>query len=307
MDQAQSLREQMLRLAGQQQQQQQLQPHVRVSSSTKSARVITITSGKGGVGKSNFSLNFALALKEVGKKAVILDLDLSTANINILMGFQNRHSLVDVLYRRKNIMEVIEKGIHGIEYISGGLNLQELADLDQQRLMFFWSQIQELQVYADYILLDTGAGISKELVDFIMASDETILVTTPEPTSVADAYSLLKTVMQFSSHEPPSFRLVVNRAKSYHEAVDTSRAIKNAAKNFLKLNVNTLGLIMEDPHVGQSVRQQTPFLILYPKCEAAKSIKQIVYSFLPESQSSTVVPVKGIRGFFEKILSIGRS
>jgi flagellar biosynthesis protein FlhG len=293
MDQAQSLREYMHRFNVQQQKKH-------------SSRVITITSGKGGVGKSNFTLNFALGLKAVGKKVVVLDLDLSTANINILMGITPRYSLVDVLYQKKNIWDVLEKGTQGIEYISGGIDVQDLLSLNQEALSFFWSQIQELQTYADFIFLDTGAGISKELVDFILASDETILVTTPEPTSIADSYAVLKTVRHFTN-QSPKFRLVVNRAQTYREAAETSKSLQNTCNKFLKLELKTMGCLMEDVHVRQSVRSQTPFFIAYPNCVASKNIKQIVYSYLPDMDKNSSVSTKGIRGFFEKILSIGKT
>lgn len=293
MDQAQSLREYMDRFNDQQQKKHD-------------SRVITITSGKGGVGKSNFTLNFALGLQAVGKKVVVLDLDLSTANINILMGITPRYSLVDVLYKQKYIWDVIEKGLEGIEYISGGFDIQDLVKLDEKTLVFFWSQIQELQSYADFILLDTGAGISKELVDFILASDETIMVTTPEPTSIADSYAVMKTVHQYTK-QSPKFLLVVNRAQSYREAVETSRAMKNACSNFLKIKLKTLGFVMEDAHVWKAVRSQTPFFITYPNCEASKSIKQIVNSYLPDLHETSHVSSKGIRGFFERMLSVGKS
>jgi flagellar biosynthesis protein FlhG len=291
MDQASSLREYMHRFNQEKQ---------------KSARVITITSGKGGVGKSNFTLNFALGLKEMGKKVVVLDLDLSTANINILMGISARFSLQDVLHQRKHLKEIIEVGTEGIEYINGGLEIDDLLKFDQQKMSFFWNQIQELQAYADFILLDTGAGISKELVDFIVASDETILVTTSEPTAMADSYAVLKTV-QRNSVEMPKFRLVVNRVQSYREGVETSKALQFACQSFLKVNLKTLGYLFEDAHVRQSVKIQTPFLISYPHCQASKGIKQIVYTYLPEIKKSSTMPTAGIRGFFEKILALGKS
>jgi flagellar biosynthesis protein FlhG len=293
MDQAQTLRDYMHRFHDQQEQK-------------PLSRIITITSGKGGVGKSNFSLNFALALKEFGKKVVILDLDLSTANINILMGIRPRYSLADVLYQRKSIWDVIEQGTFGIEYIAGGLEMEDLSKIDQTMVLLFLSQLQELQTYADFILLDTGAGISKELVDFILASDETILVTTPEPTSIADSYAVMKTVLRYT-RQNPTFFLVVNRARSYLEAVETSRAMKNASSKFLKMPLKTLGFLMEDEHIYKSVKSQMPFLIAYPKCSASKSIKEIAYSYLPDVNRTSSVSTKGLHGFFEKILSLGKS
>jgi flagellar biosynthesis protein FlhG len=269
-----------------------------------SSRVVTITSGKGGVGKSNFTLNFAIGLKKAGKKVIILDLDLSTANINILMGISPKFSLVDILYRGKKIWDVLEKGAHGIEYISGGFDVSDLLKVDEKTMEYFWKQIQELQTYADYILLDTGAGVSKELMEFILASDETIMITTPEPTSIADSYAILKNVYLYKQ-EIPNFSLVINRAQSFREVVETSRALKNASTKFLGMDLKLLGYIMEDTHVRQSVISQTPFMILYPNCPASKNIKELVLSYIPESGETTQETTKGIRGFFEKIMLVG--
>lgn len=294
MDQAQSLRDYMHRMNDSQ-------------PPKPASRVITITSGKGGVGKSNFTINFALGLKKAGKKVVVLDLDLSTANINILMGLTPRYRLIDILYKQIDIWDVIEKGTEGIEYISGGLEIDDLMKLDESTLAFFWAQIQQLQNYADFILLDTGAGVSKELIDFILASDETIIVTTPEPPAIADSYAVMKTVLNFTE-QPPIFRLVVNRAQSYREAVETAKALQNACSSFLKMKLTSLGCLMEDTHVRQAVRQQMPFLLLHPNCHASRNIKQIVSSFLPGIQDNPVPerPAKGLRGFFEKML-LGKS
>ncbi|WP_251554682.1 MinD/ParA family protein [Neobacillus muris] len=298
MDQAQRLREYMNQLNG-------------TKSPAKppaASRVITITSGKGGVGKSNFTLNFALGLKAAGKRVIILDLDLSTANINILMGITPRYNLVDVLHQRQGIWDVLETGTSGIEYIAGGLEIDDLMQLDDQTTAFFANQIQELQSSTDFILIDTGAGVSKELVDIILASDETIMVTTPEPTSMADSYAVLKTVLQFTDQKP-AVRLLVNRAQNYREAAETAKVLQSTCRNFLKLELKLLGSLMEDSHVRQAVRAQTPFYAAYPNSTASKSIKQIVYSYLPDLDevSVTAAPPAGIRGFFEKIRSFGKS
>ncbi|NMD69105.1 MinD/ParA family protein [Bacillus sp. DNRA2] len=296
MDQAQTLREYMHRFSAEQE----------VKEVKQSSHVITITSGKGGVGKTNFTLNFALGLKAIGKKVIVLDMDLSTANINILMGITPKFSLADVLHQKKHIWDIVEHGIDGINYIYGGLDLEELMDLDQPKLTHFWGQIQELQAYADYILLDTGAGISKELIDWILASDETILVTTPEPTSIADSYSVLKTVQHFME-DPPTIRLVVNRVQNFQEGLETARALQNATSNFLKMDLKTLGFLMEDTHVRQSVRSQAPFYISYPNCIATKNIKQIVAVYVPDNEHKTTgAAPKGMKGIFQKIISIGK-
>jgi flagellar biosynthesis protein FlhG len=293
MDQAESLRKYMQRFNVQHQ-------------NNHSSRVITITSGKAGVGKSNFILNFALGLKASGKKVVILDLDLSTANINILMGVTPSFSLVDILFQRKYIWDILGEGMEGIEFISGGLDLQNLLELDQETLSFFLSQIQDLHTYADFILIDTSAGISKALVDVILASDDTILVTTPEPASITDSYAVLKTVLQ-SSKQSPNVRLLVNRAKTYRDAVEASRAIKNTSNNFLKYKLKTLGFLMEDVDVQHSVKLKKPHFIAYPNSETSKEIKQMVSSFLLEMEEVSSVSTNGIRGFFEKIMIFDKS
>ncbi|MHC0038150.1 MinD/ParA family protein [Pseudoneobacillus sp. C159] len=298
MDQAHSLREYMNRLNRQQHPQPPLKKHW--------AKIVTITSGKGGVGKSNFTVNFALALQEAGKKVLILDLDLSTNNINILMGTTPRYSLIDVLYQQKEILDVIEKGTSGIEYISSGLDLDYLMDLDENTLAFFWSQIEALQTYADFILLDTGAGISKELINFILASDETIILTTPEPTAIADAYAVLKNVMRYTK-KVSKFHLIVNRAHTYAEAVETSRSLKNACRSFLHFDLPTLGFLLEDTHVRQAVKAQMPFYITSPNCVAAKNIREIVHSYLPDYHKNSSVQTTGLKGFFEKLLSLKKS
>ncbi|WEG11224.1 MinD/ParA family protein [Pullulanibacillus sp. KACC 23026] len=292
MDQAHILREYMLRFNEQQQ-------HPSLS------RVITVTSGKGGVGKSNFTLNFALGLKASGKKVVILDCDFSAANINILMGVFPRYGLADIMNQRKTIWETIEKGVNGIEYIYGGLELEDLEKLNPASFSYFWDQVQMLQTYCDFILLDTGAGISKHLVDFILASDETMLITTPEPTSVADAYGVLKAVAKHSKETPSSIRLVVNKAQSYRDGLETSRALKNTCRKFLKMNLNTLGFILEDPHVSKAVRSQQAFSIAFPKTEASRNIKEIVRAYLPDSDKGA--PPKGLRRFFEKVIAMAQT
>ncbi|HJV47274.1 MAG TPA: MinD/ParA family protein [Bacillota bacterium] len=292
MDQASSLREYMHQFNLQQ--------------SKPFSRVITITSGKGGVGKTSFTLNFALGLKKRGKKVVILDMDLTTANINILMGMTPKNSLLDVLYQRKTIQEILEVGTEGIEYICGELDIKDLLELDESKLSYFWSQIQELQTYADFILIDTGAGITKELINFIQASDETILVTTPEPTSIADSYTVLKTVRGITQ-EISTFRLVVNRVQSFREGAETFKTLQNVSKKFLDVELLTLGYIMEDSHVRQSIKSQKPFFVSFPHCEAAKGISQIVGAYLPDARSRRSNSNSGIRGFFEKILTFGKS
>ncbi len=160
---------------------QQLREYMKRHHSPKTARVITVTSGKGGVGKSNFVLNFALGLQRRGKKVVLFDLDFTMANLNVLMGIQPTYTLRDVLFKQKNIWDILEKGSEGIEYVVAGLDLDDLLGMDENQLKYFLQQIEQLQSYADYILLDTGAGVSKETLRFIAASNEVILVTNPEP------------------------------------------------------------------------------------------------------------------------------
>lgn len=262
-----------------------------------SARIITVCSGKGGVGKSNFTLNFALALKALGKRVLLFDADIGMANIDVLMGVSAKFNLYHLLKREVGIEQIIQLGPNSLPFIAGGSGLDELFSLSESDLEYFTAQIALVADSMDFILFDTGAGLSKETMKFITSADDCLVVTTPEPTAITDAYALMKVVHH--SHPEISFKLIVNQASDEREATMTSDKIRMAATRFLELDVNYLGHISADPHVVQAVKRQTPFSLAYPNSVAAKDVYRLALSYLT-IDSKKVSKIQGIKGFIQK-------
>ncbi len=273
------------------------------SSEGKSARIITVCSGKGGVGKSNFTLNFALTLKAMGRKVLLFDADIGMANIDVLMGVTAKFNLYHLLKREAQIEEIIQLGPNSLPFIAGGSGMDELFSLSDSDLNHFTSQISQIADSMDYILFDTGAGLSKETMKFITSADDCLVVTTPEPTAITDAYALMKVV--HNSHPEVSFKLIVNQAGDEKEATMTSDKIRMAADRFLQMNIPFLGYISTDSHVVQAVKKQVPFTMAFPNSLAAKDIHRLALSYLslgPEENSK----MQGIKGFISKWLKRGK-
>lgn len=290
---------------------QQLRERIK-DKSYKNTKVIAVTSGKGGVGKSNFAVNFALGLVEKGLKVVIIDADLGMANVDVLMGLYPSHTLYDMVEDGFEIWDVIEKGPNGLEFIAGGSGIREIFHLEAYKMKYVLEQLSLLQGYADYVIIDTGAGVSKESIQFILSADEVILVTTPEPTALTDAYALLKVAS--SQNADLSVNLVVNRANNEKECKTTAAKINMASEKFLNLKIKTIGYINDDKNVSKSVVSQTPFMIQYPQTSASKSMRNLVYTFqsnlgevdsnIEETEKSS--KLSGLRGFLEKMLSFSK-
>jgi len=283
-DQAQALRERV---------------RARIGTAPGTTRVVAVTSGKGGVGKSNFSLNFAIALRNRGHSVLVFDADIGMANIDVLLGSPARYSLVHLLRKEKTIWEIIQEGPGGLRFIAGGSGFLDLLRLDEEQLEYFVTEVEKLHGHFDFVLFDTGAGLSKETARFITAADETIVVTTPEPTAVTDAYALIKMVS--AGGEPVRFRLVINRAADEREGIQTADHFRRVAARFLGLDILPLGYVPDDQHVPKAVKKQVPLLHAYPHCPAAKGIDRIASSFLMEER--TAAPA-GIRGFLSRIRRI---
>ena len=233
-------------------------------------RIITVTSGKGGVVKSNFSLNFAMALQKRGNRVLVFDADIGMANIDVLIGTPAPYNLFHLLKREKTIWDIIQTAPGGLQFIAGGSGFQELVRLSDEELEYFAEQVGLLNGHVDFLLFDTGAGLSKETVRFITAAEETIVVTTPEPTSITDAYALIKMVKTMGNEV--DFRLVVNRVADDKEGKTTADNIRQVAAKYLGLNIPVLGYIPDDAHVTKAVKRQTPLASAYPDCAAAVGI-----------------------------------
>ncbi|MCZ8512352.1 MinD/ParA family protein [Paenibacillus filicis] len=267
----------------------------------QSTRIITVTSGKGGVGKSNFTLNFALALQNRGFKVLIFDADIGLANIDVLMGISPKYNLYHLLKREKSIWEIVQTGHNGIQFIAGGSGFNDLIRLSEEQLDYFAEQVDQLNGHVDFILFDTGAGLSKETLKFIVAAQETIVVTTPEPTSITDAYAIIKMVN--SMQHPVDFRLVVNRITDWREGRQTADKISMVARQFLQLEIPTLGFVYDDSNVIKAVKRQVPFSVAFPNSAASKSIGELADGFIangPQVQSSS----GSVKSFLSKMMKL---
>jgi flagellar biosynthesis protein FlhG len=268
---------------------------------TRTTRIITVTSGKGGVGKSNFTLNFALSLQSLGYKVLVFDADIGLANIDVLMGVSSTYSLYHLLKKDKTIWEIIQKGSNDLEFIAGGSGFNDLLRLTEEELDYFAEQVMQLNGYVDFIIFDTGAGLSKETLKFILAAEEAIVVTTPEPTSITDAYAIIKMVN--SMGHDVSFKLVINRVTDAREGKQTADKISLVAKQFLNIHIPTLGFVDDDPVVSKAVKRQIPFSIAFPYSTATKSIKTLTDNYI-KGYRVIETPSTGVKSFLNKMLKL---
>ena len=265
----------------------------------KVARVITVTSGKGGVGKSSISVNLAIELSKSGKKVIVLDADFGLANIEVMLGIRPKYNLADIIYHGKNIEDIITPGPLGIGFISGGSGIGELANISKEQIMYLTNKLSVLDELADIIIIDTGAGITDSVLEFVIASSEVLLVTTPEPTSITDAYALLKTLNnkeEFSSRNT-KIKMVANRVDSNQEAKQLFSKLNLVISKFLDFNIEYLGAVPQDNMVSKAIMQQKPYSILYPNSPSSKAIVQLSQT-LCENTGKTIPSNKGIAQLF---------
>ncbi|MEK3786606.1 MinD/ParA family protein [Paenibacillus sp. FSL K6-1230] len=275
----------------------------RLPQRTGQARIVTVASGKGGVGKSNITLNLALALQSLGRKVLLFDADIGMANIDVLMGTSSPYNLSHVLRREKTMTQIVQKGANSLPFVPGGSGVKELFSLTSADLDYFMEEIELLATDMDYVFFDTGAGLSMENLKFIMAADECLIVTTPEPTSITDAYALIKVVS--GNQSDTKFKIIVNRADNDNEARLVADKISLVTSRFLNLDIPLLGYISDDPHVSEAVKKQVPFSLGFPGCPATRDLVRLAHHYagmaLPEQNGGTVT---GIKGFMQKWLRL---
>lgn len=301
-DQAERLREKIEKIKLKQLEQLELNGHEgHEGNGFQHAKILTVTSGKGGVGKTNVSVNLAIALSQMGQRVIILDVDFGLANIDILFGIFTKYSLVDIIHNDKNILEVLTDGPNGIKFLSGGSGVEDLIRLDKFQLERLIKNISLLDKLYDIILIDTGAGLSENVMSFVMAADEVVLVTTPEPTAITDAYALIKMIS--NRDKSKEIKVIVNKAEMPKEAEDVFNKISMVSEKFLSLRLTKLGYILNDDNVVRSVKRQEPFYLSYPKCEAAKQIRQIAEHIMDMDGAMQIAGEKGFKGFFNRMLN----
>jgi flagellar biosynthesis protein FlhG len=241
----------------------------------KKTRVITVASGKGGVGKTNMSVNMAIAYARLGKRVIIMDADLGLANVNILLDIIPKFNLYHVIRKQKTMREIMVDTQYGIQMIAGASGFSKIANLNEEERQSFISELYTLS-NADIIIIDTSAGVSSNVLSFIAAADDAIIITTPEPTAITDAYGIIKIIATEVENLNIGLKLVVNRVKNVTEGRKVAERIINISGQFLNLKVEYLGCVYEDPIVQSSVLRQRPFMVQDPKSKAAISVQHLV-------------------------------
>lgn len=267
-----------------------------VATSTRGAqpRVVCVTSGKGGVGKSNFTVNMAYALAKLGKKVLVLDADLNLANVDVLLGMTPKFNLHHMFTGEKSLQEVMVTGPGGIRILPGSSGIMELANLTENQKLYFLSEMEELNQQLDVMLIDTAAGINENVIYFNLAAQERIVLLTPEPTSLTDAYALIKVLS--TRHDVKRFSIVVNQAESEREALAVFRQISLVCDQFLgTLSLDFLGYIPYDKKLIQAVRSQRLITDLFPDTAASQMIVKIARQF---SNSRPTLTTDGNIKFF---------
>ncbi len=241
----------------------------------KSTRVIAVSSGKGGVGKTNIAVNIAIAYAQLGKKVVVFDADLGLANVNVILGVIPQYNLYHLIKRQKRMRDIIIQTEYGIQFIAGASGFSKIANLSDEERKRFIGELDELSS-ADIIIIDTSAGVSENVLSFIAASDDVIIVTTPEPTAITDAYGIIKIIATEIDDLELGIKLIINRVKSVVEGKKVAQRVINIAGQFLNIKVDYLGFVYEDAVVHNAVLKQKPFITLDPGSKASISIKHIV-------------------------------
>ncbi|MCQ2522254.1 MAG: MinD/ParA family protein [Lachnospiraceae bacterium] len=268
------------------------------------ARVITITSGKGGVGKSNTAINIALNFQKMGKKVIILDADFGLANIEIMFGTVPQHNLSDLIYKGMHIKDVITQGPGGVGFISGGSGIAGMSNLSHEYLTYIVQNLAELDSIADVIIIDTGAGISEAVLEFLVASGEIILVTTPEPTSITDSYSLLKALnrhIRFKS-DSTDIKVIANRVPNKADGEILYKKLAAVVNRYLGLKISYLGAVVQDQALSNAVMLQKPVALANPNCKSAQAFAEITAG-LNNNEGVQNIKKRGMAAFFSHLVA----
>lgn len=257
----------------------------------KHVKTIAVASGKGGVGKTNVAANLAIAFRKLGKNVMIVDADLGLSNIDVLLHLAPKHNIQHMLNSGMSLKDVLIEGPHGIRILPAGSGVQELTALDEFQRLKILEAFDAYDGDIDILLIDTAAGISENVAFFCIAAQEIIIVTSPEPTAITDAYALIKVL--FTRYQEKEFRVLVNSVKSSEEAVEVFRRLSLAAEKFLSISLDYLGYLPFDEAVQNAVRAQRAFVDLYPGIAISKRIMEIAKNMLGRPDK-----IKGSLQFF---------
>lgn len=260
-DQAESLREKLL-----------------ANESSLSVKTLAVISGKGGVGKSNFALNFAIELQNKGNSVLIFDMDIGMGNIDILTGLSPKYSIADFFAEDPvPLRSMITELPGGIQLIAGGTGLSRLPKINKESFHSFTIEFTKLLREYQYIIFDMSAGLNETSLQFILSVDEVVVLTTPEPTSITDAYSVIKYITAENKEVP--FYLVVNRARNEWEGMETYKRISSVLGQFLQKEVALLGIIPDDENIVNAVKRQIPFIQFNAKAPSSRALVELTERF----------------------------
>lgn len=266
------------------------------------ARVLTVTSGKGGVGKSNTAINLAIQFRKQGQRVIILDADFGLANIEIMFGTVPKHNLCDLIYQGKNIREIITWGPMDVGFVSGGSGIVGMSNLSRDYLAYIIKNLTELDAIADIIIVDTGAGIADAVLEFLVASGEILLITTPEPTSITDSYSLLKALNRHPrfSREHTLVKMIANRVEEEEEGEIVFNKLNAVVSRYLNMSFSYLGAVPQDSRLAKAVMQQVPVSQQNPNAKSSIAYESIAAKLMNRDD---IVRKRGMAAFFSHIIN----
>jgi flagellar biosynthesis protein FlhG len=256
-------------------------------NSSHDIQVIAITGGKGGVGKTNLAVNLSIALAEQRRRVMLLDADLGLANVDVLLGLKPKNTLADVLSGKANIMDVVVNGPSGVRIVPASSGVQRMADLNLQEHAALINGFGELANQIDIMVVDTAAGISSNVVNFVRACQEVIVVVCDEPSSITDAYALIK--LMNTEYSMTRFQVVANMCRSVQEGSRLFQKLNQTCERFLDVTLQYMGSVPFDENLRLAVQKQTPLLQFAPRCKAAQAIRTLsnkIMSWPPPKHAS---------------------
>ena len=266
-------------------------------------RMVAVSSGKGGVGKTNFVVNLALLLAQWDQRVTVIDADLGLANVDVLINAIPKYTLTDVINGTKDIQDITLKGPYNLKVIPGGSGFASMANLDIESRNRLISKLKVLESENDVILIDTGAGISRNVLSFVGAAEEFIIITTPEPTALTDAYGMLKILSENGFVTRAS--VVVNFSRDLAQGQEIFNRLERVLQRYVpNMEVSYLGAIINDPIVKRAVEECKPFVVNFPKSLAAQSVNKIARRFLYQEDTGEVMERKGVQGFINRLMRL---
>ncbi len=302
MDQATSLRE-MVKVESEKVYRLKRDNGSELITGANSPRVITITSGKGGVGKTNVAVNLAIACQRLGRKVLVFDADLGLANIDIIFGLDPKYSIEDIIAGEKDLSQVIVKGPEGVDIIPASSGIQELAHLTEGQKIHLLNEFDILNKVYDMLLIDTGAGISSNVIYFNLAAEERVVVVTPEPTSVTDAYALIK--IMFMQYGVKNFYILMNMVTDEREAKSVYNNLSRVVARFmLDISIDYVGFIPKDNLLQRAVTKRRPVICSYPESSSSRAFEEFARFFT--RKTDRISSDGNIKFFWKRLMAGGR-